>query len=354
MKRLFLIAAIIVGYTSSILAQTFPCDISSTGMELRNTAGTAIVTSMPANGTGTIRIPLVNIGTDPTGCAYPTGSVTAVLSFFSPSSVNNIVRYNGPASFTSGKYDFTWDPAELVLVGVNNQPIAGGLINTQSVLVPIAGVKVGTAPFLLQLQTVASSDDVTNNAKTVSITVVSATGGVLPVTITEMDGIADKCNAQVKWSTSNETNLKQFEMEVSTDGVKFEKAGTIRSSSTGKYQFNTTQGAGKAYYRLKIIDKDGSVTYSKIVPITTECNNKVVKVFPNPVRLDQLLNVNIAGYEASVKGDLYSATGQLVKSYVLKNGPNSLSVENLAQGFYTLRVLENGTTTETFKINVLQ
>ena len=356
MKRLFLIVAIIVCCTSSIIAQVYPCDISSTGLELRNASGSAIVQSLPADGVGNIRMPINNIGTDPTGCAYPIGTVTAVLAFYPTSSVNNIVSYNGPASFVSGKFTFTWDASELILVGVNNQPMPGGLLNTQSVLVPIAGVKVGTAPFGMQLQTVFSSDDITNNYREVIVTVVAAAGGVLPVKLESIDGLGEKCNAQVKWSTSNETNLSKFEIEVSKNGIDFDRAGTIKpsSSNAGNYQFNTTQSSGKNYYRLKIIDKDGSFTYSKIIPISTSCSDKVVKVFPNPVKLDQLLNVNISGYDASVKGDLYSSTGQFVKTYVLKNGANNLSVENLAQGFYTLRVSENGSITETFKLNVLK
>ena len=357
MKRLFLIVAIIVCCTSSLIAQiAYPCDISSTGLELRNAAGTAIVQSLPADGIGNIRMPINNIGTDPTGCSYPTGSVTAVLSFYPTSSVNNIVRYNGPASFVSGKFTFTWDASELILVGVNNQPMPGGLLNSQSVLVPVAGVKVGTAPFGMQLQTVASSDDVSNNYKEVIVTVVAATGGVLPVKLESFEGFGEKCNAQLKWSTSNEVNLGKFEVEISKDGTSFERAGTLNpsSSNAGNYQFNTTQSSGKSYYRLKIIDRDGSFAYSKVITISTNCSDKVVKIFPNPVKVDQLLSVNISGYDASVKGDLYSSTGQFVKTYVLKNGANNLSVENLAQGFYTLRVSENGSITETFKLNVLK
>lgn len=357
MKRLFLIVAIIVCCTSSLIAQiSYPCDISSTGLELRNSTGSAIVQSLPADGVGNIRMPINNIGTDPTGCAYPTGSVTAVLAFYTTSSVNNVVRYNGPASFVSGRFTFTWYPNDLILVGVNNQPMPGGLLSTQSVLVPVAGVKVGTAPFGMQLETVYTSDDVSNNYREVIITVVAATGGVLPVKLESFDGYSEKCNAQLKWSTSNEVNLSKFEVEVSKDGISFDRAGTIKpsSSNAGNYQFNTTQSSGKSYYRLKIIDRDGSFTYSKVIPISTSCSDKVVKVFPNPVKVDQLLSVNISGYDASVKGDLYSSTGQFVKSYVLKNGANNLSVENLAQGFYSLRVSENGSVTETFKLNVLK
>jgi hypothetical protein len=362
MKRLFLIVAIIVCGLSPIIAQTinYPCDISSLGMELRNTAGTAIVANIPASGTGSIRIPIVNIGTGQTGggsCSYPIGTVYAILAFYAPSSENYFCRYNGPASFTSGKYDFAWNSAENILVGVNNTPIINSFAGAESVLVPIAGVRAGAAYLNLLLQTVSTSgDDVSNNSKTLLVTAVGPSGGVLPITLESIDGSGDKCNAQIKWSTSNETNLSKFEIEVSKDGVDFDKAGTIKPSSlnAGNYQFNTTQSSGKNYYRLKIIDQNGSFTYSKVIPITTNCSDKVVKVFPNPVNTAQTLNVNISGYDKSIKGDLYSATGQFIKSFILKNGKNDLTVENLSQGFYTLKISENGTQTEVFKLNVVR
>ena len=355
MKRIFLILAIIVCCTSSILAQSFPCDISSGGVELRNSAGTAVVQSLALNSAGNLKLNISNIGNDPMGCAYPIGTVDVVVEFFPSSSPNAVINYNGPATFISGKFTFTWDASINSLIGTNNQPMGGGLANVQNVLVPVTAAKLGSdIPYTMQLQTTYTSDNTTNNSKVVFVNVAPAV--VLPVKLESIDGFADKCNAQLKWSTSNEINLRKFEVEVSKDGISFDRAGTLSASSAnaGNYQFNTTQSSGKNYYRLKIIDKDGSVAYSKIIPISTSCSDKVVKIFPNPVKVDQLLNVNISGYDASVKGDLYSSTGQFVKTYVLKNGANNLSVENLAQGFYTLRVSENGAVTETFKLNVLQ
>ena len=355
MKRLFLIVAIIVCCTSSILAQTYPCDISSGGLELRNSAGNSVVQSLPLNSQGNIKLNISNVGVDPTGCAYPAGTVDVVVEFYPPSSPNAVISYNGPATFTSGKFTFTWNAVSRLLYGTNNQAMGGGLGNVQNVLVPVIATKLGSGiPYGMQLQTTYTSDDVTNNYKEVFVNVAPAV--VLPVKLESFEGFGDKCTAQLKWSTSNEVNLKKFEVEVSKDGIGFDRAGSINPSSAnaGSYQFNTTQSSGKNYYRLKIIDKDESFTYSKVIPISTNCSDKVVKVFPNPVKADQLLNVNISGYDASVKGDLYSSTGQFVKTYVLKNGANNLSVENLAQGFYTLRVSENGTVTETFKLNVLQ
>ena len=361
MKRLIFMMGLVVGLTTQISAQSLPCDITSGGVELRNNLGSPIPHIFVTGAQGFATFGVSNQGAgqaDGTPCAYAIGQVEVKVSFPGPTFASYFFRYDGPLSFTTAKYNWTYSTALSALVGVNTAPIATGFGGAEVVSVPITAVAAGTTLLGVNLRIVnsASGDFTGNNAFDMPVNVFAGSGGVLPVTINSIDAVANKCNAQIKWSTSNETNLKKFEVEVSTNAINFEKAGAFNpsASSAGNYEFNTTQGTGKGYYRLKIIDKDGSISYSKIVTVNTNCSDKIVKLFPNPVKLDQLLNVNLTGYEGAVKADLYSATGQFVKSYILKNGANNLSVENLAQGFYTLRVMENGSITESFKLNVLK
>ncbi len=354
----------IVCISTQVSAQ-FPCDITSSGVQLKNAAGDANISNLFVNGApGVANFVLYNGGDgnfDGSACSYAVGKVKVTVSFVPSTFASYYFRYGGATNtFSTAKYDWTYTPANSKLIGVNNAPIVSGdLFGAEIVNVPIIAVAAGTTtlPVSISLLASASGDNPGNNAFDLPITVLPAANGPLPVQLESIDGLGDKCNAQLKWKTSYELNLKKFEVEVSKDGISFDRAGTVNPSNAvdaGMYQFNTTQSSGVNYYRLKIIDKDGSFVYSKVVPISTSCSDKVVKVFPNPVKADQLLSVNISGYDASVKGDLYSSTGQFVKSYVLRNGSNTISVENLAQGFYTLKVLNNGAATETFKINVLR
>lgn len=362
MKRLIFMMSLIVGLTTQISAQSLPCDITSSGVQLKSALGAPISHLFASGASGIANFVLSNQGVGQSNgdaCAYAIGKVRVTVSFPTPAFASYFFTYGGSSNtFSTPKYDWTFDPSAGKLSGINTALISTGFSGAEIVDVPIAGVAAGTTLLSVTMQIVqsASGDNANNNAFDLPITVLAGSGGVLPVSLNSIDGLSDKCSAQVKWSTSNETNLSKFEIEVSKNGVDFDRAGTVKptGSNGGNYQFNTTQSSGKSYYRLKIIDRDGSFSYSKVVPISTSCSDKIIKVFPNPVKLDQLLNVNISGYDASVKGDLYSSTGQFVKSYVLKNGANNLSVENLAQGFYTLRVSENGSVTETFKLNVLK
>jgi Secretion system C-terminal sorting domain len=362
MKRLILIFSLVVGLTTQLLAQSFPCDITSTGVQLRSASGTPIA-HIYQTGVGVANFVITNQGVgqnngDP--CAYAVGKVNVRVGFVPSTYVSYYFRYNGPTSFTTPKYSWTYNPATSILLGVNTAPITSDFSGAEIVDVPIAGVAPGTTllPVTMQIVQSASGDNTNNNAFDMPVTVLAGSGGVLPIALTEFDGNAANCSTNITWKTSNETNLNKFEVELSSDGNIFTSVGTVKPSAANadkSYQFNWKQGSGKAFYRLKIIDNDGSFTYSKIIPVVSNCNEKkFVKIFPNPVITNQLLKVTVTGYDTNIKGDLYSATGQFVKSFVLKNGNNDLTVENLSQGFYTLRISENGTQTEVFKLNILR
>ncbi len=76
-------------------------------------------------------------------------------------------------------------------------------------------------------------------------------------------------NENVTWSTSVDTTTYKFLVERSTDEITFVDASdSIAPASTyytqNSYQFNDNASGSNLYYRLKIIHKDGSISYSSI------------------------------------------------------------------------------------------
>jgi hypothetical protein len=361
MKRLILIAGFVVAFSQLVKSQggAPPCDISSSGIELRDVTGAINIASVGLNGTASAYTNIQNIGVGMPGgglCGYAPGEVEVRAQFVPPTFSSCYFIYFGPASFNTAKYSWSYNTTLHQLVGVNTATITTDYFaSSENVVIPIKGIKVGTVNLRITVSTVgAISDDINNNIKNLPVNVVA----VLPVTLNDIDGTADGCNATLKWAYSEARNFNHFEIESSANGVDFTKPIKVDASSqlsAGNFATTLNQGTGKVFYRLKIVDNDGSFIYSKVIRIVTNCNNtKAVKVYPNPVITNQLLNVNITGYDASVKGDLYTATGQLVKSFILKNGKNELPVLNLAQGFYTLKISEKGQQTEIFKLSVLR
>jgi hypothetical protein len=90
----------------------------------------------------------------------------------------------------------------------------------------------------------------------------------------------------LNWHTENETNFSHFEIEKSINGLQFNEIGRVHTNTeNGNYQFiDEAPKRSIIYYRLKMIDLDGSFTYSKIVASQNILPNNTTKAFPNPVK----------------------------------------------------------------------
>ena len=110
---------------------------------------------------------------------------------------------------------------------------------------------------------------------------------------------------QLKWTTGSEINNMGFEIQRSINGVDFEKIGwingAINSQSNLNYIFDDKDVLSeiKYYYRLKQVDMDGSVSYSKIRVASIVNNANGIIIYPNPTK-DKLYmqsNQDIVRYE---------------------------------------------------------
>ena len=154
------------------------------------------------------------------------------------------------------------------------------------------------------------------------------------------------------WITESEINSDRFEIErneLSNANRGWTKVGEVTAKgtlakSTYNYFDKTVDAASvKVFYRLKIIDKDGSYKYSDIVTLSLNCKTSQVSVFPNPVK-DGKVNVTLSGTTGITQTVLTSAAGQQVLKATLINGTNSLNVSSIANGVYYLHIKEaNGT-----------
>ena len=175
-------------------------------------------------------------------------------------------------------------------------------------------------------------------------------GAALPVFLLSFNGAVDGNQHKLNWQTTREANAKQFEIEYSTNGTYFTKVADVKANgnSTAQSNYSTVyspvEKADKYYYRLKMVDNDGSFKYSNIIVLRSAfAGFSVLPVTPNPFGAQ--VNVTINSLEAagaSIK--LYDALGRLQqqKAVALQKGVNSISLnglEKLAAGVYLLEVI---------------
>ncbi len=170
----------------------------------------------------------------------------------------------------------------------------------------------------------------------------------LPIEIVSFDAKINQNNyAQLDWITVSELNAKGFDIEKSFDGKSFEKIG-YQNALGGvdvikNYQFFDKNYKNAAYYRLKMIDNNGTFKYSKIIYLNNSKSNYYeLTIVPNPTQGEVKLVLGNALPTENVTLKVFSITGKEVISLF----GNVLEVEKqlsnqimqLPAGMYVVRM----------------
>ncbi|MBN8672610.1 MAG: T9SS type A sorting domain-containing protein [Chitinophagales bacterium] len=174
------------------------------------------------------------------------------------------------------------------------------------------------------------------------------TFSTLPATLTSFTGSANTGYNQLKWTVTQEFDLSRYELERSTDGSSFSRVATItaRNQQTETtYQHNDNTSLFESYYRLKIIDINGSFTYSTVVFIRKTTGKNVFEVAGNPFTDNIVLKYAIP-VNQKITADLINAGGALIRreQYNATAGAGIYVINDLTalpSGVYFLQVSSN-------------
>jgi hypothetical protein len=166
---------------------------------------------------------------------------------------------------------------------------------------------------------------------------------VLPLSLVHFTGtITNTGQVQLQWTTAQEIDTKDFEMEWGIDGLHFNKITVIPAAgnSTQDLHYNYIHKLpvdGNNYYRLKMQDINGSFTYSPTIKIIVAVNAFSVTAFPNPVTDYVQFDIKAVRKETIVL-TLHSADGKIVasKQFAVTKGSNLLNwdLQSVSTGSY--------------------
>lgn len=163
----------------------------------------------------------------------------------------------------------------------------------------------------------------------------------LPVTLTNFGGNINGCNAILNWSTGSEQNFDRFDVQYSRDGKSFSTIGQVQSkgkAAGSAYSFTYSPESGKGYYRLSIVDKDGSSTASKVIDLTARCSERSITLAPNPTTS----LVRITGLSTGDQIRVYGLNGQLVLQQTAANLSEQIDLGAYPAGMYQV-IIANST-----------
>ncbi len=156
----------------------------------------------------------------------------------------------------------------------------------------------------------------------------------LPVKLVWFTATRAEGSVVLNWATSGEVNFEQFKIERSRDGRIFSDIGMVTGKGTGSLYNFTDAGAekGNNYYRLRMLDKDGSYEYSGIVNGVVSRSNAVVTVYPNPAT-DFVTITGLKGGEIVYVTNLY---GTRLHKIQVTGTTCRFDVRGLVSGVYTI------------------
>ena len=187
--------------------------------------------------------------------------------------------------------------------------------------------------------------------KEVKVTGFSGPAAVLPLRLRSFTGVKMQEKIQLEWTTDRETNTSHFDIEKSIDGIKFQVAGNVSAKNTsGTHIYRFTDGTINPlnYYRLKMVDKDGSFTYSKVMLIRASGITDITGLYPNPGKSKVMLVHAAASSGAQII--VTDLSGRQLKTQRTVAGVTQtvIEVEGLPAGLYIISI-QGGTGRQTFK-----
>ena len=159
-------------------------------------------------------------------------------------------------------------------------------------------------------------------------------------------GYLQENTTHLQWQAASQENLGAFELQRSTDVIHFEVVNTFSAAGGDAGSFRALDDvsrlqASRLYYRLKLVNKDGTYTYSNIVELLLKDVLKNLSMLPNPFTDYVQLKMR-ARQTGLLYITLYDCSGKTVKTQQnrLLPGDNYILIaglQSLAKGVYVLK-----------------
>ena len=253
------------------------------------------------------------------------------------------------------------DPVYAYVNGTRGKSVVGGVVYRGSRSPLMYGWYIGTDYFSGDIHKI-SADESVKSYETSTVTgitdigedqageIYAVTGSTvyriisdsqLPVTLVDFSGMRGNEGVKLSWSTSSEEDFMGFEIEQSFDAANFEKVGAVpgRDAASGfQYAFShAVNFAGDLYYRLKMIDKDDSFNYSRIIVVNADDPGPANFVRPSLISNS---TIELVISDPFNKVELINTSGQIFMSKEItgKTGPFSIPVQAANTGIYIVRL----------------
>jgi hypothetical protein len=174
----------------------------------------------------------------------------------------------------------------------------------------------------------------------------TAVGGTLPLTFTGLKAWQQNTAVNVNWNTAAENNMKDYEVQKSTDGSDYKSIAIVKAGNLPLNNYSYTDAypaTGANYYRVVSANLSGLTKYSSVVKVNIERGFSLMRVFPNPV-VNETIQLQVVNQPAGqYQARLINSFGQLysTKQFNHPGGSGLIMItpaQNIPNGIYRLEI----------------
>jgi SdrD B-like domain/Secretion system C-terminal sorting domain len=166
---------------------------------------------------------------------------------------------------------------------------------------------------------------------------------LLPVRLVSFTAQPQGSQVALQWVVAEQSNISSYQVEFSKDGSSFSSFTSVAANNNLTATYNAVHPnpvTGINYYRLRIVDKNGIITYSDVRKVNFG-KISTISVFPNPARVEVNITLTAAMVNKAATISILSIDGKLVsaKQLVAASQTETINVSTLASGKYIIRII---------------
>jgi hypothetical protein len=185
---------------------------------------------------------------------------------------------------------------------------------------------------------------------------------LLATDLIAFDGKQIENQNSINWTIDNTTSIDDFRIEKSLDGINWTTLDLVNGNPelTNYSYTDHIPFFPLTYYKLKMVDLDGSITKSSIISISSDKelgSNLTTELHPNPAKDYIQFEYTGNDFNSPLNIHIVNMVGQTIANYTIDqmdlNEPNQINTANLPHGIYYISIIQGGLKS-TKKVTIIQ
>lgn len=161
----------------------------------------------------------------------------------------------------------------------------------------------------------------------------------LPLQLLDFSGKAYENKTVLTWQTAHEINIHHFELQFSSNNSGWQIVNAQKgenSNSINNYSYTHFNPAVQGFYRLKIVDNNGSFTISNVLSFTPQETGKITAYY----KLSDNEVIIKLPHNKTAYAQFITSNGAVIKSQQLNSTVTSINTNNFPKGIFFIKVVQ--------------